>query len=974
MQTRFLVVALAICGLLVVAGVSLSLSPNPAPRPQLPTRPGFDFANEVQSTLEAAPSLDAPDLEPLPTRLSEPPPPPELDNDPAKGRVWLRLIDADTNRPLPNKRIDFVPAGYPGAGTGYGYLKEEPRPEPRRTDEDGLISLSVTTQDEERSRQAEEDDEEGDEDDEERVQQHGAEVVLNPDMSEATFLHVPVPQGWYPLVEPYVLGESICALLGASATKPIDLLVRELASVNVVVRDKWGVPISDARVAVDLFSTERVQQQWLEAFSEHYLHWWDDWADETRRVRMDIGQALIQCRVNGKLMPNAGYDDEALESERFVPAGQFGNLFLKDLPCLRIAVVAAHPLYGTAVASMELQSGRNTLDAFFTEPPNCELRVRFHWQPPPDDPAQEFGLELIRSGAFGVTTPIEDGDSWITRYWALPVGDGDWEAVLTGVPAGGWYVAAGDIYPGAGESVQLAPGESKLIHLYLGKDAQCEWTPIVKCGGERIEDAEFFLLGGAYPYRESVTAYSISGSAEIEPIELSPGTWTVMLPTLPPFTFTLKPGEKRSDVFELKLVNMTFSITSDLASNIGDLVEGGARLNIDLTGTWRDSTAHLLALDARMRAQDEDYDILQPGVTRAWIIPPGEYEWDLYGGDRSLNGRIRVSVDGPKHVVFGLDSLPGYAALEVELVGFSGNEPPDVSVAGPDDIRLRSAPTTWNRSMYLDEPTATQLELFAHYKVELIRLSEDRYVAFGQSGSFIVYIWHETGTRQFLVTAPGKLTVHADQVTESVGTEVHFVEFLRNAEDVYADENFFEDDGGEFEEVQYDIELIGKNGWSVNPSWHSATVPLGAVTAVVHRKQYPRAGGCINGISRFELEVGSKPIVVELGKLTYAPFATLDLVFKGRGSPEQNEDAWWFPEKGPRAPKLIALDAEQRIVDLDYFSEFMPGGRLEFSFRDLLLPPGRYRLIPWPAAPEKNCRVFSLKPGEHSTIVTHGGK
>ena len=99
-------------------------------------------------------------------------------------------------------------------------------------------------------------------------------------------------------------------------------------------------------------------------------------------------------------------------------------------------------------------------------------------------------------------------------------------------------------------------------------------------------------------------------------------------------------------------------------------------------------------------------------------------------------------------------------------------------------------------------------------------------------------------------------------------------------------------------------------------------------------------------------------------------------MFRGRGSPEQTTDAWWFPEDGPTAPRLYALDAMTngpRIVAINRISEYMPQGRLEFTCRGLDLPPGNYRVVPWPDASPKYCREFTLKAGGHTEIIVQGG-
>jgi hypothetical protein len=257
---------------------------------------------------------------------------------------------------------------------------------------------------------------------------------------------------------------------------------------------------------------------------------------------------------------------------------------------------------------------------------------------------------------------------------------------------------------------------------------------------------------------------------------------------------------------------------------------------------------------------------------------------------------------------------------------------------------------------------------------EEIKLADDHWIVLAPPGDVRVDVRLGKETGSYLATAPGSLVIDLARLEPTDKREVWFVESLKNKQDPDADENYFDEDKSELKDLDHGIELIGESGWT-RRLYNDGVfeLPAGRMTVIVHRMEYAADYSCRNLYARVEVEVGENLNVIELAKLKYQPYGMVDLVFKGRGSPEQKFDAWWCPGEGPRAPMLLALDRGRRAVELSWLSEHMPHGRLEFSFRKKLLPPGRYRLIPWPEAPSKYWREFTLKAGESRTVTVQAG-
>lgn len=946
MQTRFLIIALAACAVLVLGAFWQMSQPNERTRKYKPGRVSLDAPLDDQQAplpVEFVPEALEPET------LQAPPPAPLLTNDPGRGNVWLRVIDADTNRPLANTDCRLLQAGYQYWGD-YAYA-EDVKPGYARTDADGLISLTVQVLGD------------GDETDE------SAQVVIEPDAEETVTMRMPVPGGYYAADGIWELGEKLYELTRKPLTTPIDVMVRQLASVRITARDRYGMPIPDAYLSATLLDSNYEHSDWLERFCPDHdtedLGEWKAEADELRRV---IRRDQLTCmRVGAPIEHDP--EDIPWYSEDAAAADQFGTLSFRHLPCMGVGVLAWHPRYGTAVGRLNLQSGRNELNVYFREELSCELRIRVNRSGDEEEQSDWLEVEISRSGPYGLSDFIMDGEDWFSRNWDFGgITAGTCELVVAGVPPGCWHVWVGENYYAAGENVELAPGETRVVDLYLGEANQAQWTPIIRSGGVQLSEAALYLLGGEIAQRTHYDIYFDSETGETDHLELPPGNYVAWLPTLEAFRFTLAPGQKRKDEFELKSLNVNITLGLDLAKLLGDPDEG-ARLDLMPTDMWDDAREHLYALDASMRKLDADYDLLKPGFVRGWMLPPGEYEWQLYGDNSSVEGCITFTEKGPTSLHFGIDSLPGYAALDVTLIGFPLDEPPELAIYEDslEYFALRPRGRSKRGRLMEDVPSdeVFREQVFDNVVVQVLQISDTRWICFGPPGRMLLNVWDAENDRNFPVKLPSRITVNAHELGMHGFREL---QMLEEPEDPEAPPVHPED----WDYDDFDVELSAP-GWFERLEYdYECDAPHEAFRVRVVRSRYFNSGASQCEFAEIECAKGTDDVVLELWKLDYRPCATLDLEFKGRGSPDQNFDAWWFHEGGPRAPRLYALDAagkNPRIVYLSGVNDYMPGGRLEFAVRGLVLPPGKYRLVPWDKAPAKYVQDFALQSGQHTTIT-----
>ncbi|MCG3184182.1 MAG: hypothetical protein ICCCNLDF_02294 [Planctomycetes bacterium] len=936
MQKRFLVVALALLGLLVLVSFWQANEPPARVKPLKPSELPLDGeplagSRPLEARLQDKP-LDSSITE-LPRELPPPPPAPVVENDPAKGRIWLRLIDTRSNRPVADTFIELHPAGYTGAGTGFSYLQERQRPSPRPTDKHGLIALSICRQD--------------------ALPDEPVEVILNTEMEEATLLHVPIPKGWYPIVDPYDLGCSMHRIGANPSTRPLDVLVTPFASVNITARDEWGVPLPDAQIENVWIYAGSAADEWLSMQENTHdtieESQWTGWTEEERRefTRESVTTSFAHL-PNGR--PRIVYYEE--------PA--YGSILLRNLPCVKFGAVGWHPVYGFAAATLQLVPGSNELNLYLRPEGSATLNVRIEWvgELPGGDNGPQ--LELISSGPCGLNERLEDTDNAHEFYWELANSTtGVWTGTIRNVPAGWWTLTCS--FPGNADGsivrFQVSPFEARGITLYGGDDIRARWKPIIRCGGVQLERASLRLLGG---WEREPGQYSVDHdpeTGETEALELTPGNYTVWIPTLPPVEITLKPNEERSDVYELAINTVRITIDAQLAGLLSSEGEP-ILLNLLPDDAWDGAEEHLYALDAAMRQRDENYDQLQPGVTRSWLIPAGSYRWELLGTDHELYGPIEFGRAGPTRLDFALNALPGLELLQLEFEGFHDEQP---AVDFDDDGLQQTAIYAFGADDDIEFTRDYGGYIEEDRDVQRIWAAERMLYAFAPRGRRLVSVYAGSESADVHVDFPGRATVTPTQM-------------VRPGEGLLR----LRDAGDEEAEV-YDPDFYHVMAYHERGECGDYTagdfieMELGRVQLLVSR-----SSGDSYSFARVTVTLTREEQELRLDKLDYKPFGRVTLTFSGRGSPDSPFDAWWYGENAPRPPVVLALDqvvaATPRYVHLGSPDQLLPQGRLEFVYKDRQLPPGRYKVIPWPGAEEKWHQTFEVKPAATTQATIQGGK
>jgi hypothetical protein len=933
MNRRSLLFALIVCGGLVMVGIWQLNTPAPRGKALKPS----DIEARLDEDTEAArpPSGELPgsplnEPTPQPKKLAPPPAAPSVENDPAKGRIWLRLLDAETNQPLRMTPCELLQLKRNEA------LFDIARTEERRvTDLDGLIALSVVIVADSRFQEEAE----------------SAEVVWYYSTHEV--LRVPLPKSYMPATGATDVARAMKELLEVPSDVPIDLYYTREATLRIVARDEWGQPLPAALLEYYWHPLNDSADEWMclhdEVGSFSMPSEWPRWFESRRQeYRSQAASAVFEERD-----AFGGRVDNAIRVEYGSSELAKGSTVIRGLPCVRFAAIGSLSGIGIGDAIIDLQPGGNELNVYLRTQPTCTLNVRIEWYGEKLNENESATVWVRPAAPFGGPTNVFAHPDNVTYRWVLAAtGSTSWQGQITGLPPGCWSVEAGVEYGNDGSaSIRLEDGQVGNITLYCGPAALARWTPIIRLGSEQLEQSSIRILGGEYYEPAAETIWFDSASALTTELELIAGTYTVWIPTLQPMQVSLLPGEKRSDVFELHCATVRFSIDAPLADLLS--FEGAdVQLNLYPGDEWDSADEHLLSIDADLRKADEAYDQLNPGVVRVWTIPLARYSWHLIGTDQEIQGSIDLMTAGSTSVHFGLRNLPGYELCEIEFSGFTEGEEPHIEFS--DDGTAHVAINAFSGPP--DEPdflADVSYVVGDRGAIDVLYSADKKVVyAFGARGGAQLLVYEVTYT-SFRVSFPGRLVVTPGHLGAPLDGKLLL-------------------DAGESEFTWQVTVFHEDGGYGVGQVGGELEMAIGWVTLVVSRQ----ASGGVTEMARVQVRLSTEPQTLNLNSLAYEPFAQVTLVFKGRGSPDSPFDAWWYGDAKP-APLMLALDQSfggaPRYVGLGDPDRVMPDGRLEFTYDNRMLPPGRYKVIPWPGAAEKYCKTFTLAPGETSSVVVQGG-
>lgn len=954
MRTKQIVIPLV---LLVAAGLLAAwqlLAPAPAKAPPSGNLPlGNAAAINHSEPLK-------PDSEPLDEpKLPAPPSAPEVVNDPAKGTIWLRVIDASTNQPLANTecemwRLRFLPrhegpafegmsAGAPDAGVSKP--RRHPPLDRRSTQADGLLELSAAearaTGDTELAK----------------------DVVFSGQQVDCLW---PLPAGYEPAEDPAAAVARLSQLSHTPSTRPVDCFVRRAPGLTVTVKDAAGVPAPQTQVYAIPEHAPKSLERWAAFRSVIYAAahgeriWLPELYAEDGKSPEQMLKSLLDADVRGTALSGPWCNQVVIDFDYLAHLAFKEHLACQDEQYFAITdaagqarwatlftgrwrVMVWNARYGLVETVVSLRDGVRDVDVVMPTSTLCGLRV----VTVPVGDAELEGLELtvVNVGPLG---PIES-HAHLSAGHCFEADDLDCrEFEIGGLHAGFWQVQIWDGIALHSQVVQLLPGEFKTVEMYVGENAVGTWKPLLRFGSRVVPGGEIYLQGSGYA---EITSLTLDWNDELGVLEtraLPSGQYTAWVPGLAPVKFEIRPQQATTTVFEIPAASVSFSIDGELAAVLSP---DGEPLRLDLFGTGPfESGDFFRAMGAVLLSQDEGYEFLSPGKSSNWWVPPCDYRWELHGSSQELRGTLRIA-PGNSAVHFSFKNLPGLAGLEVIVADAEATNRPTLWLDDTQNEPLPTMPDVYgDRPRYMTPRSQPIQESF-----ELALDDGKRWLLLAPPGNYLLHVEGNETRGRYAVNLPGAMTIRLSQL--AVDSDVGGIQLVTDEEEI----------------ASYTVTAIGRDYTRAMADGEFNVLELGPVTLQVTRVRYDENGDAqAVQVHSLSLVITNTEHELNLSRLPYVAAPTLTLTCQGPGDPGNTIDPWWMPANvnGPGIAS-ISLRHENRWVPvlLPGPDTLCPGGRVEFSYSARPMPPGTYRVVPWQGAADKYCREFTLEPGKHTTIV-----
>ena len=792
---------------------------------------------------------------------------------------------------------------------------------------------------------------------------------------EVGFL-MPLPRGTEPVTRPRELAVRVYRLLQAPSLQPLEVRVRRAPWLAGTVATKEGKPLQDVTVFAIPIDPEPHLEDWLEFQNAAY----EDmaYAVRTHRVTPDwyLNELLFRLRDRGQrscedsIYPHHHPVHGRGHTRRQAcdTTTSLDGRYSLGVLCRGLHLVGAYR-HDTGYMEARLQlAGDATQDFTLDVEPFGRLEVVVHFESLSAGSWPEVDLALRRIGPTGAWLPLDEsherdfdrvafgGSPVVFRIERVPVGP----LALTVL------VSAEDVDDlEDSRTVAVAAGRTTRVEFRPGAMQHGRLRPIVHFDGKQVEEVLFFVQSmqtgeiDDFRYRLRDDNY--------DDCTLPAGDYKLFFQGLESIACTIRPDAVTEIRIELAVAVVDFRVDMELYDLMRTDSDEQA-LGLDLRGTsfWADS-AHLDELGKRMAEKDESYDRLLPGRARTWTLPPGRYLWELWASEGlSLAGELEVKA-GHQVIRFSLDNLPGLGAVRIDLAGFSPEESPVPSASG-----ITTGEHPWCRVEGVDTRGPSiwypQEEPGPDWYRDIKLLRRDRqtcWIVTGHGRRLRVHcIWTENEIEHMTsrsVSVPGSVQFRREDPAPW-GT----LEILR-PDDEYPDYAFraFSDEHT-FREVDFGSNPVPQGTWHLS----------------VQRSRWSDdLGWSVVDFASLRVHIGSTPAQVDLSGLTYRPAGRLIVHLAGRGTVSPGIDSWWqasdyvpfaspvlqYLDQGPPGhPPIIPFSRPEDAAQ-------PAGGQPLLVYRPRLLPPGRYRLLPWLGAPGALAREFEIKPGQTTTIVLKGG-
>ena len=821
-----------------------------------------------------------------------------------------------------------------------------------------------------------------------QTQRDRPDVGYNGNLTET---HLPVPRGYEPDWDFKAIESRLLKFARFESREVIELGVRTNRTINGKVVDARGNIVPNAETFAIPAGCDG-NEAWLRGLAYFYdgESPWEGSANGSARMHASVIGSIFETNrpmligLDGVRADNAPYHEKPNEfrytassnfrDRWYCDCNDFGEFRFTELPRGKWLIGAYDNLNGFTTVVVDLSAGSGEVVVRLPDDQTATLNLSISWEgalpKPEQDGFLKLGLDLGPCDPYGVRTLHH------THYQVFVSGSGPWNIQARGIRPGWWSLSVGELWPDeyiprCNRALLVAPDETRDLNFTTGPAVVGRFELDVLVNGTPIDCKVQIESTDQERPEHVVYEAAASGNAENRTMSLFSGRYKASVAGVATATIEIESGKTRKSSIEIPLQEISFTLDRELSLALGDSV--GAELSLspqpilfedgppESSLGFRELAVAAFKSGAASVHENIGRFSLESASPLKLRLPAGLYHWAL-GEHWNIRGALEVVRGETFH--FGIDAVPGARSCILDCSGLVWPELDDYHWF-PDRDSIKTCNYI---ELFQFSPSLSGVSLPQSRLLHVLADRENKRVVLFSSFPSLRVRFEFSVNELFedcctTLSFPGFGALRRNDFSSSAGTLVEFTN-QRDSEKV---EIAAFDEGG----IQTRC-VAGASGFRLKP---------GRWTILFKKQGYalPRPEAASTWCyARQAIVVGDKDLRIDLSDIAFQPAGLLRVELAGRAPTNLGRDPWWHPRSPDQATTVRVVALEMHWGDVEYIfttrMEFLRVALPKPELRDYAneLPPGRYKIIPWPGAPDSACKIVTVEPGKECVVRFEG--
>ncbi len=821
-----------------------------------------------------------------------------------------------------------------------------------------------------------------------QTQRDRPDVGYNGNLTEA---HLPVPRGYEPDWDFKAIESRLLKFARFESREVIELGVRTNRTINGKVVDARGNIVPNAETFAIPAGCDG-NEAWLRGLAYFYdgESPWEGSANGSARMHASVIGSIFETNrpmligLDGVRADNAPYHEKPNEfrytassnfrDRWYCDCNEFGEFRFTELPRGKWLIGAYDNLNGFTTVMFDLSAGSGEVVVRLPDDRTATLNLSISWEGAPPKPEQDgflkLGLDLGPCDPYGVRTLHH------THYQVFVSGSGPWHIQARGIRPGWWSLSVAELWPDeyiprCNRALLVAPDETRDLNFTTGPAVVGRFELDVLVNGTPIDCKVQIESTDQERPEHVVYEAAASGNAENRTMSLFSGRYKASVAGVATATIEIESGKTRKSSIEIPLQEISFTLDRELSLALGDSV--GSELSLSPQpilfedgppasplGFRELAVAAFKSAGATVHENIGSFS-LESASPLKLRLPAGRYHWAL-GEHLDIRGTLEVIRGEAFH--FGINAVPGARSCILNCSDLVWPELDDFQWI-PD---ANCVSTFGNIELFGLRPSTSGAPLPQSRLLQVVADRENKRVVLFSCLPDI-RVRFEFGVNEIsesfttALSFPGSGKLRRNDFSSAPGT---FVEFTKPTEGEHVLMAALDEGAVQARYIE------SSAGFRLKP---------GRWTILFKKQGYavPRAEASSTwSYARQELVVGDKDLQINSADIAFQPSGLLRIELAGRAPTDSGRDPWWQPRSPDQEATVHAVALDMHWGGIDYiFTTRMEFWRVALSKPELRdyaneLPPGRYKIIPWPGAPDSACKIVTVEPGKECVVRFEG--